>query len=194
METTKRLKEFIYSGQKINTIVAISLVGLMVSCGLVVAQDAPLLSSDTKIFVQSRFILWEPNEKMIDDKFNITLISFTPYNKSYIINIDNNEYKGNFINISTTEIFINNSKLILFLRIYVNESLIYEVSNIRVVSGISASGISQIEPYTIDLLPFELTKLEWNLIYSGIVAFILCLPTAYFLVKYYRKRQGARRV
>ena len=184
------------SGQWKILILAISIGIIILLPGMVVAQEEPGLPIDTTVFVQSRFILWDTTEKMIDKNFNITLISWNITNtyNNYSIQVGNMNYNGTFINHYILNITFNNS-IINVLKVTINEKICLYANNVRVVSGVSHAAITNlVETYKIEFLPFELTKFEWNLIWSGVVGVIICLPTAYFTVKYYRKYRGAREV
>jgi len=182
------------SEKRLYLLLAISLGLLMGLSGLVVSEINPNLPGDTSIFFQSRFILWDPTEKMIDNDFNITLITYNNDTHEYLIHLDDITYTGSYVNYTTIFITYNYSQ-INTLKILLDNELIFSTSDIRVTSGVTRDRIDNfIEPYLIKFLPFELTKFEWNLIYSGVVGAILCLPTAYFTVKWYRKRKGAQRV
>ena len=173
---------------------AIFLGILMGLPGLVVSEVNPDLPEDTSIFFQSRFILWDSGEKMIDNDFNITFVTYNSNIHKYLINIDEITYNGTYVNYTTVEITFNYSQINI-LTIDIDDIQVFSTTDIRVTSGVTRSRIDNfIEPHIIKFLPFELTKFEWNLVYSGIVGAILCLPTAYFVVKWYRKRRGAQKV
>ena len=162
--------------------------------GSVVAQTAPRFPGDTKIFIQSRFILWDQHEKMIDDDFNITIITLDNLTHNYNIRIDDINYNGSYNYSALIEIHYNHSSINqLIIIIDGNKSL--EAYDIIVSDQMKGGIISDlIETIKIEFLPVELTRFEWNLVFSGIVGACICLPTAYYTVKYYRKYRGAKEV
>ena len=79
------------------------------------------------------------------------------------------------------------------ITIAINNQTIITATDVKLVSGIFQSTIDNyIEPYKISFLPFELTRFEWNLVFSGVVGVLIALPVSYFTVKYFRKHRGAQ--
>jgi hypothetical protein len=87
-----------------------------------------------------------------------------------------------------------NRSVISVLNVKINNITVLTASNIRVTTGITQSGIEQTEAFKISFLPFELTRFEWNIVFSGIVGVFIALPTAYYTVKFYRRYRGAQGV
>ncbi len=194
MKQLRRLQSNWNSEKRISLIMAISLGIFMLAPGLVVSEVPDTLPNDTSIFFQSKFILWDQHEKMINKEFNITLITFNNQSHVYSIILDDIVYNGTYVNYTTIEIMFNYSQINNLL-ILIDNILILEADDIRVISGVSRDSISNlVHTYKIEFLPFELTKFEWNLIYSGLVGVFICLPTAYFTVKWYRRYRGAQEV
>lgn len=168
--------------------------GLLLSSGLVVGQTTtdPAVDAQPTAVIQARFILWDEYEKSIDKHFEILLLSWSNVSMNYSVRIDATYYNGSFYQYHKLNYTMVNTTKIHLLVVSINNQTVMHATDIRVVVGITQSGIDNIqEPYKISFLPFELTKFEWNLVFSGIVAVLISLPTSYFTVKYYRKHRGA---
>ena len=167
---------------------------LLILSGFVVSQTSPGVPGDAKIFIQSRFLLWDAHEKMIDGEFNITFISYDNQTHNYIIKLDEISYNGSYSYYTIVDIKYNYSIINSFI-VLVDGNRSFEAYDIQIVEGISRGFISNlIETIKIEFLPIELTRFEWNLVTSGIVGAVICLPVSYFTVKYYRKYRGAKEV
>ena len=167
---------------------------LLILSGFVVSQTSPGVPDGTKIFIQSRFLLWDTHEKMIDGEFNITLISYDNQTHLYNIKLDEISYNGSYTYFTVIDIKYNYS-VINTLIVFIDGNRSFEAYDIQIAEGISRGFISNlIETIKIEFLPIELTRFEWNLVISGIVGALICLPVSYFTVKYYRKYRGAKEV
>ena len=174
-------------------VISLGLILLILS-GFVVSQTTPGVPGDTKIFIQSRFLLWDTHEKMIDGEFNVTFISYDNQTHLYNININEISYNGSYSYYTVVDINFNYSTINTFI-ILVDGNRSFEAYDIQVTDGISRGFIANlIETIKIEFLPFELTRFEWNLVTSGVVGAMICLPVSYFTVKYYRKYRGAKEV
>jgi len=186
----------IYSVLGIVIIGAMFITGLFLSCGSVVGQttEQPVIDAQPQAYIESRFILWDIKEKSIDKTFDINLISWSNVSSYYTINVNGNITNGTFYQYKQLNYtIITNVSRITIIEVSINNITVLFARDIRIVAGITQSGIDTIsEPYKISFLPFELTKLEWNLVFSGIVGVLISLPTAYFTIKYYRKHRGAQ--
>lgn len=174
-------------------VISLGLILLILS-GFVVSQVTPGVPSDTKIFIQSRFILWDIHEKMVDKNFNITFISYDNQTHLYNIEIDDISYNGSYQYYTVVDISFNYTS-INKLEVFVDGNRSFEAYDIQVTQGLNRGVISNlIEIIKIEFLPFELTRFEWNLVTSGVIGAMICLPVSYFTVKYYRKYRGAKEV
>ena len=168
---------------------------LLLSSGMVVSQATSDLAVDAQptAIIKSRFMLWDINDKSLDKSFNIILLSWSNYSNTYLIQIDAKYFNGTFYQYHQLNFTYTNISKILYLSISINNKTVLHATNIKLMSGITQSRIDTIqEPYKISFLPFELTRLEWNLVFSGIVGVLISLPVAYFTIKYYRKHRGAQ--
>lgn len=156
------------------------------------AQSIP---QDPTIFydIDSRFILWDTNEKMIDAKFNITIIYFNVSNNhssNYDIIVDGISKKGNFT-FSHTEFYNITTKQSINIKIVVDEKIILDAYSISLTSGVSESRINQAkEPFTLNLSPFEWSKMEWNIFYAIVLCSMFSLLISYRIVKRYKQTKG----
>ena len=167
---------------------------LLILSGFVVSQSTPGVPADTKIFIQSRFILWDTHEKMIDGDFNVTCISYDNQTHSYTVNVDDLSYNGSYQYFTVIDVHFNYSTINI-LEVIIDGNRSFGAYDIQVTKGLNRGIISDlIETIKIEFLPFELTRFEWNLVISGVVGAIICLPVSYFTVKYYRKYRGAKEV
>ena len=191
MKPIRRPQKSLGFGRRMILTAAISLVILTILSGLVVSQDTSGFTEDTATFFQSRYILWDSTEKIIDPDFNITLIAFDNETHYYNIIIHNQIYIGNYTYYKLLNFTFNYSTMSELSIQIDNRSHIY-ATNIRVIGGVTAEKVlPHIEPFVIEFLPWELTQYEWDLFYSGVVAALIALPTVHFGVKYYRRRRGA---
>ena len=143
--------------------------------------------------IDSRFILWDANEKMIDSKFNITIIYFNASNNhssNYDITVGGINTKGNFT-ISHTEFFNITNKESIDIKILVDGKIILNAYSIILTSGVSESRINEAkEPFTLNLSPFEWTKMEWNIFYAIVLCSMFSLLISYRIVKKFKQTKG----
>ena len=169
--------------------------GLFLSSGLVVGQTTldPAVDAQSTAIVRSRFMLWDAYEKSMDKRFDIILLSWTNRTQNYTIQMDNTYTNGTFYQYLLLNYTFTNTTRITLLVVSIDNQTVLHATDIRILSGITQGGIDNIqEPYRVSFLPFELTKLEWNLVFSGIIAVLIALPLSYFTIKYYRKHREAQ--
>ena len=189
----KRIQPLIYTALAIALIFGIGLG----NCFFVVSAQNTFPDSP-KIFLQSDFILWRDNEKMMDSNFTINIVYFgnntenNTENNTYLIQINNNEYQGTFNNFYSKNFLLKNESVIFNLKISVNEEIIMEETNIILVDGIDASSIIEKPPidYSNWLNPIEWNKKQWNIFFAIVLSAIFSSFIAYRLVKRYRKTHG----
>lgn len=191
--SNKLLKHYI----SVMIIGVILTAGIFLSSGYVVSQATtdPAVSAQPIAIIQSRFMLWDEYEKSLDKNFQIILINWDNYSMNYSIDIDGVYTNGSFNNYYVQNYsFVNtNISKIYQLIVYINDTIVLHASDIRIFSGITQGRIDEIQvPYKISFLPFELTQLEWNLVFAGIIGVLISLPVSYATVKYYRKHREAR--
>ena len=169
-------------------------IGLLVIGSFGSIASEPI--TDTKILLTSRFILWDEEEKMIDNNFEIHILYFNYTNNNtgnYEITIDNEKFEGIVINYTSIPIYINNSDKINSIIIKVNNNTVYTVSNIYIIKGVSGKSVWKgISEFLISLNPFEWSAKEWNIFFSVVIASLISLPISLRFVKYYKKKHGVR--
>lgn len=150
----------------------------------------------TTYFIESRFKLWDNSEKMLDENFNIHILYYNNSNNntySYYIQINNDIYRNITQYHTIIPIHLNNGQMINTFIIKVNNETILSETNIRIIGGVSGSGIKRsIEPYTISLSPLQWTNVERNIFSSVIIAGIMSIFLGFRLVKFYRSKNGIR--
>lgn len=148
----------------------------------------------TFIFIESRFRLWDTTEKMIDSNFTITIINTnSTMNNEYKLSINDNISYGNFS--GYIQIPISVSVPTVNIMIDVNNKTEFVQLGIKVITGITPTGISQIsEPWYIQISPLEWGKKQWNIFYSLILSAFICIYISYNIVIHYRKLQGVREI
>jgi len=172
---------------------ALFITGFFLSSGPVVGQATTDSVIDAQAIIQSRFMLWDAYEKTMDNRFDILLFSWSNFSNNYSININNQYFNGTFIYYKLFNYSYNNISIISVISVKIDNNTVLHANNIKLIKGVTQGTIAPyVEPYKISFLPFELTKFEWNLIFSGLVAVLISLPSAYIIVKYYRKHRGAQ--
>lgn len=151
------------------------------------------IANSPSIFIDSRFKLWDSNEKMLDKNFNITIIYVNESGFYYNIIINENNYSG-MANLSYTNSFwLNETDIITLLEIQINNNTIFKENNIIITSGITQSVIDTgLSPFTINLKPSEWTQKEWNIFWSIFLGSILSFYIAFRIIKKYRKLHGVK--
>lgn len=158
------------------------------------ANAKPITISN--FYIESRFILWDDNEKMIDNDFTIHLYYINESNNNtgfYKVIINNDIYNDTFNTYSFINIHMNNNDIINIFKIEINNETLLDIKNIQIISGIDGHGIKRtVSQYVISLSPFEWTAKERNIFLSFIVSTIISMVMAFRLLKYYRKKNGVK--
>lgn len=151
-------------------------------------------TSISDYFIESRFMLWDSNEKMLDENFNIHIFYINETNNNtfhYYIRIDNDIYTNVTTYHYNVSIHKNSRDIINVLEIRINNETILFANNIKILSGVSESGIRRsVSDYLISLSPFEISSKLKNVFYSSIVGAILGLFLAFRIIKKYRAKYG----
>ena len=174
-------------------IAALLIATVILPVGFAISQ--PLNDEMTVfIFIDSRFKLWDSNEKMLDNNFTVTILSIDNETHTYRISANNEIRTGNLTNLTYIHIeYFNITDSTLALHIEIDDKPIYTVSNIKLISDITASGISQIgKPFVISLSPFDWNKKQWNIFNSVIISALISVLLAYLFVLRFRKLHGTR--
>lgn len=171
---------------------------IMVLSGMNFQAVAEYPDSTTEIFINSSFLFFKDNEKLIDDEFNITILHYNETSNStaiYNIQIDDLNYNGTFQFLKVIEINVTGRELISFIQISLNNKIIYELNNLIIIAGLDSNNIKRsLSIFTINLSPFEWNAKEWNIVFSLIMSFLISIFIAYEIVKYYRKHSGIKKV
>lgn len=183
--------------QCVNFVIVGSIIGLLLAGGVNSAVAYPL-DSDTKVYLTSRFLLWDTTEKMIDPQFDIHIFYFnisTNHTANYYANVGGNEINGTFQHYINLSYNINYTDIITNLEIIVNNNTVFEAQNIIVIEGISQQTITRpYEPFYLKFLPSEWTAKEWNIFYAVLISALLSIFISYRLAYRYRERMGVRQV
>lgn len=154
--------------------------------------------------IETRFMLWDSQEKILDTDFTIHIYSNILLNDSiihsndsilhsYRITIDNDVQEGNFtFHESFNYSFSNNHRIMIF-KIEIDNIVLVEENEILILGGISESGIRRsTSSFTISLSPFEWNNLERNIVLSVITASLFSILMGYRGLKYIRKKAGVK--
>lgn len=145
-------------------------------------------------FIQSRFILWDNTERMIDPAFSVILIN--PNGSAYYeIDIDGNITTG-LVNYSEVVDFdYTGQDIIYYLEVKIDNQTVLLAGEIVLLEGLSSSGVARPgSPFTISLAPWEWTEKEWNIVFSIILSSLLAMFIGYRIAKRYRKLHGVKEV
>lgn len=142
-------------------------------------------------------MLWDNSEKMLDNNFQIHIFEFnnsvnnTNY---YSVILDSNETTGFFQDYITLNLSTN--KAIIFkLEVKVNNETILIANNIKILEGLSSSGIQDSHsPFLLSLSPWEWSNKEWNIVGAIVLSSILAMFIGYRVAKRYRTLHGVREV
>lgn len=150
--------------------------------------------TSTHFFIESRFKLWDLNEKMIGESFVIHLLYYNNSNNNtftYYIQINNDIYNGTDNYYYSQNIRFNNGDTISLLTIQINNETVFSVTDIKVVGGVSGAGIKRsIEAFTISLSPLLWTLKERNIAFSVLTSGIIGILLGFPLIKIYRSKNG----
>ena len=168
------------------------LVAVLNFNSIVSAQELNNAETST-FFIDSRFKLWDENEKMLDSNFNITIFYLNSSSNNtayYKIDIDNTINEGFFTNYTKLQFNINES-IIHYLKIYINNETVLHETNIIITNQVSKSLIDYANnQWTINLSPFEWTQKERNIFLSVVIGALLCLLIAYRITVKFKKSKG----
>lgn len=150
------------------------------------------VDANTIVFIESRFRLWDANEKMLDNSFNITVIDLRNNTTIKYLEIDINGdiYYSNFTQYSITEISTNDSMINIVIRI--NNETVFVESNIKIIRGVTGNTISTGQkPFVISLSPLEWNSRQWNIFFAVVISAIISIGISYIIVMRYRRIKGA---
>jgi len=182
--------------KKIKLITSIFLMmvfGINIFSIIAIAENPNTIST---YYIESRFKLWDNNEKMLDENFAIHILYYNNSNNNsffYYIQINDNIYNGSSNYMHIENIVMNNNQYINTLIIKVNNETLLSESNIRIIGGVSGDVIKRsVDKFTISLSPLEWTNAERNIFFSVILGAILSIFFGFRLVKKYRSKYGIR--
>jgi hypothetical protein len=159
---------------------------------------AAQLDKPAKSIITARFILWDTQEKMIDNDFQIHLFTYNAssnYSSSYVIKINEQVMTGNFTFNTTVDISLTNTEIISLFQIYIDDVLIMQAENIIVIKGITGAGIKQsATAFLIELNPLEWSRQKWSIFWAMMTAFIFAIYPSYKIVKAYRRHRGVQEI
>jgi len=185
--------------QRIYLIITIMVImGMGISNIFFVVSAQINFADSPQIYIDSRLKLWDSSEKMLDKKFNITIINFnesTNNTFNYYIKVNNLEYFG-ISNLSYLQNFtIINTDILHTFIIKVNNKTYIDESGIVITSGITQDSIIDAgKPFTLNLKPSEWTKKEWNIFFALVFSGIIGMVITYRLIKRIRKKNGVNTI
>lgn len=179
-------------------VVVMVIMGMGISNLFLGVSAQSYITDSPHIFIESRFKLWDLNEKMLDKDFNITILYYNQSNNNsfnYKITLDENIYTGNSTYYYSQNFTIDNTDILFKMEIEINNITYLSETGILITSGITQSKIQNSgEPFTINLNPAEWSKKEWNIFFSLMFAGILGMIISYKLVKRIRKKHGVKTI
>jgi len=174
------------------------LIGMLVLGSINFNTIADNPDSNTKIILSSRFILWDINEKMIDNDFDINIFYFNKTNNNtayYNIKVDELNFNGTFENFISISINLTNKEIINIIEVSINNITVFNQHYIIVMEGITGSSVKRgISEFLISLNPFEWQAKEYNIFGSVLVASLIGVFISLKTVKYYRNKKGVSEV
>lgn len=162
-----------------------------------VAGQTVINAPDTLYFIQSRFMLWDTYEKMIDSNFTITLVNtnLTSVNNSYKILLNDLAYEGVFNQSVSVNFDLNASySKIHSMSLFVNDVKLAEFYDIVISRGINQNTINQGSALAnlISMSPLEWSQAEWSVFFAVVCGGLFAVLIAYRLVTKYRTARGVR--
>jgi hypothetical protein len=159
---------------------------------------AELPDSDTKVYLTSRFILWDKYEKMIDDRFDIHIHYYNDsdnYTFYYEIIVDNNIKSGYSSYYKSMNINVNDSDYINNLEVKINNETVFSGYDIVVITDIKQDQIERVDDsWLISLNPMEWRNKEWKIFFAVICSGIVSMVISFTTVKAYRKFKGVKKI
>lgn len=184
--------------QSVKQLGIVMLIGLLVLGSINFNAIADNPNSNTKIILSSRFILWDENEKMIDNDFNINIFYYNITNNhtaNYNIKVDELKYNGTFQYFISIPINLTNKEIINSIIVIVNNKTVFNANTILIMEGITGSSVKRgIDEFLISLNPLKWKEMEVNIFAGVIVASLISVFIALRTVKYYRVKLGVREV
>jgi len=178
------------------TVLSVSLAIGMLLSGLGGVAVAAEPGGDPTVWLNSRFILWDNYEKMIDSNFTIVLSlvnesrNHTGY---YEIQVDNLYYNGTFQYLETFPFDLENVTSIGLMLVRVDNETLISAQNVIVRNGVTTNQIyNPGDPWLVSLNPMEWRAKEWNIFFSVVTAALVSVIIAYRLVTKYRRYSGHR--
>ena len=182
--------------KKILTLVIMLSIGFNMVMVMGVAGQ-PIDSTHSFIFIESRFILWDEYEKMLDSNFiiNIIYLNSTDNNTaSYHVTVDGQEWSGTLqtnvsINVTVTQ------EVISLIEVKVNNETQLKVHGVIIMEGVSGSGIRRGRTlHFIEMLPTEWKAYQWNEFFAVSTGVLLAIVFGYRLMKRFRMKQGGVKI
>lgn len=180
--------------------VMVILIGLLVlgSINFSFNAIADNPNSDTKIILSSRFILWDANEKMIDNNFHINIYYYNISNNhtaNYNIYVDELNFNGTFQYFKSIPINLTNKEIINSIVVKINNETVFNANYILIMEGITGRSVRRgFDEFLISLNPLDWEAKEYNIFFGVIVASIISIFIALKTVKHYRVKRGVREV
>lgn len=169
---------------------------LMLAIGLMPMRAIANPMASSYSFIESRFILWDSSEKMLDNEFSIIMIDFNSsvnHSSSYEITINENVYNGSFNQFYRENITLNNTEFIYLLEVKINGNTTLRAEDIIIMSGVDGSTIHiGSQPFGITFSPSEWRAIEWSIFFALMLSGFLSIWLAYRVVKFKRIHGGVK--
>lgn len=177
-------------------LIGMLVLGMLVSGVPYAVGELP--DNDTNINLTSRFILWDTNEKMIDNKFSIEITNFNisnNFNFSYRITVNDNVRSGTDQYYHIEDYNINDTDIINNIEIIVNNVSVFNAHNIVIITDFSGNRISP-KPYDYSdwINPFTWNRQKWQIFFAVITGSIISILISFRIVKRYRKYKGVKEI
>lgn len=176
--------------------VYILLIAIMLAIALIGQAVAGQTTGEAStFFIQSRFMLWDSAEKMLDPSFTVHIWAENYSSMNfYNITLDHVHTTGTFSrNVSVPFNLVNTSRIAIFT-IAVNNVTLMTANNVVISGGVSKQTISTGSSLLnlISMSPFEWTQAEWNIFFTVFLGGCLAVVIAYRSVKKYKVFKGVK--
>lgn len=188
---------FSFPGAYQKTTAILLILSILALSGLEVqAQGIQDDTGGASIFLESRFRLWDPTEKILDQNFTITAVYFNASNN----NTAHLSIKINGLAVHN-ETFKNWTKWgriytgeNLELEILINNNTVFHERDIYIMSGVTAPALQKWKPSFLEISPGDWSKLQWNQFFGAVLGVLFSIYIGYRVTKEGRKRTGGRQI
>ena len=148
------------------------------------------------IFIESRFRLWDPTEKMMDKDFTISVFYFneTMNNTARIKILINGapEYEVTFSNYTSFNYSYRGDSISLTIQL--NNETVFNEPNIQIIAGITGHGLRTWKPTFLEINPGDWKAYQWNEFYSIVFGVLISIYVGFRSIKTVRRKIGGRKI